>query len=191
MLKRAIQGDKFDEIEIKLPNGCNRSLILYLHTKGMRNSGEYSADWRRYMSYFLVEKKELCLEAIIERGFDNCGVELSPHEFEGNMWWSSAGWIAGLPGVASYQWNMANRYEAEDFLLKDHSVAQDKSTKKRTSKSFCLFHIPHNLYDCPTPRKLYANESYRLSPSSNCYVPSNIVSSINAKGRTCYTSLNP
>jgi hypothetical protein len=165
----------------------------------MRNSGEFSADWRRYMAYFLVERKDLCLEVIAERGFDTCGVELSDHEFEGNMWWSSAGWIAGLPGVASFHWNMANRYEAEDFLLRHHTSPSPPSpgstpslatsgqvaSMKRTSKSFCLYHIPHNLYDCPSPRKLYANESYAHRSSPKCYTPPNIACSVNGKGKNC------
>ena len=145
----------------------------------MRNNGYHSADWRRYMVYFLVERRELCLQALVERQFDICGVQQSVEEYEGNMWWATAEWISGLPGVGNVAWNMANRYEAEDFLMKRQSGG-------RQARAYCVFRIPHNLYDCASPRELYVNRSLQLRQSPMCYTPPHIVSSTNNKGQSCY-----
>ena len=62
--------------------------ILYLHTKGMRNNGKGRHDWRRYMSYFLVNRSEVCLEAL-RNNYQTCGVQLTPQHYQGNFWWVS------------------------------------------------------------------------------------------------------
>ena len=157
-----------------------------MHTKGMRNNGDGSADWRRYMAYFLAERHELCLTVLKERNFDTCGVQLSNEEYEGNMWWATTEWLAGRPGIANFKWNMGNRYEAEDFLLR---------SRGRRSKSYCLFRIPHNLYDCPTPREIYANSSFALHPSPECFIPASthmklVPRSTGTKKGLCYTLRN-
>ena len=63
-----------------------RSRLLYLHTKGVRKNGwhaDYPAEWRRYMTYFLVENHHVCLSAITSdgqrtsnkvSGYQTCGV---------------------------------------------------------------------------------------------------------------------
>jgi hypothetical protein len=63
------------------------TLILYVHTKGMRNNGVGSADWRRYLLYFLVERHELCLRLLLFSGYQTCGTQLNGEEYAGNMWY--------------------------------------------------------------------------------------------------------
>jgi len=65
------------------------SFVLYVHTKGMRNNGGGGAEgafnwtaykampahsWREYMSYFLIDHYDVCIEAIREKGYLTCGV---------------------------------------------------------------------------------------------------------------------
>lgn len=152
--------------------------MLYLHVKGMRNNGDITsvADWRRYMVYFLAERWELCL-GLLSSGqgsgteYHMCGVQDNGEEYAGNMWWSSARWLAQTRGVLHVHWNMNNRYEAEDFLFRQ----KEGSILKR--KSYCMFEIGHNMYDCPTPKDLYTDNNaipVPLRQESACYRPPNI-----------------
>merc|ERR1711871_14352 len=53
------------------------SRLLYVHTKGVRKNGwhaDYPVHWRRYMSYFLIEKAHVCLTALSGKGYQTCGV---------------------------------------------------------------------------------------------------------------------
>ena len=149
--------------------------MLYLHVKGMRNNGDATsvADWRKYMVYFLGERWELCLGQLLADpgpAYDTCGVQSNGEEYAGNMWWSAARWLRQTMGVHHLQWNMNNRYEAEDFLFRSKD-------RKTVCRSYCLFEIAHNMYDCPTPRELYTGNNSvptPLRPETSCYRPPNI-----------------
>ena len=161
--------------------------ILYIHTKGMRNHGSKAADWRRYMSYFLVNRSEVCLEALSpHHGYQTCGVQLNPTYYQGNFWWAKAGWINDRHmNLGSVKWDMGHRMVAERFLLSPSvvefseggrgSVEVEEGTGHLTIKGrrakgipsnstehYCVFYIDHNLYDCSTPSTLYT--SHRLLP---------------------------
>lgn len=127
-----------------------QSPILYFHTKGMRNNGKYSADWRRYAQFFLIEKHHACLEAL-SAGYSTCGVQLNAEEYVGNFWWSKADWLAKRElELLNLGWHMGNRYVAEDFLLSPTVLSNND-----IQQHFCILYISHNLYDCPTPRSIY------------------------------------
>jgi lipopolysaccharide biosynthesis protein len=50
-------------------------LVLYLHTKGAtRYDDLFVESWRHYMTYFLIERFDVCVEALIQHGFQTCGV---------------------------------------------------------------------------------------------------------------------
>ena len=56
-------------------NSNSNARILYIHTKGMRNAGKYSPDWRRYALYFLATRySDFCEEALVTHA--TCGVQL-------------------------------------------------------------------------------------------------------------------
>lgn len=70
---------------------------------------------------------------------------------------------------------MRTRMAAEDFLLTGVTEASDQH-------HYCIHTTHHNMYDCPTPRHLYApprndlslsniaNDShYMPRPNANCY----------------------
>lgn len=153
------------------------SKILYIHTKGMRNAGKYSKDWREYMLYYLVERAEICMTAISPQPassqplYDTCSVQRNTEEYEGNMFWATTDWIKHRQAdLRKFDWNMNTRFAVEDFLL---SVSKEEtervgkgmkavSPKILKARTFCLLYINHNLYDCPTPRSLYVNASINL-----------------------------
>jgi len=136
---------------------AGRSRILYFHTKGMRNSGKYASDWRRYAQFFLVTKHSLCLQAL-ELGHATCGVQLSGEEYVGNFWWARAEWLARREmNLLLIAWNMNNRFAAEDFLLSPTVLGSNE-----VQQHYCLLFIHHNLYDCPTPPSLY--ETLPITP---------------------------
>ncbi len=102
------------------------SKILYAHTKGVRKNGisNYFDDWRRYMSFYLIEHYELCFEAIDRLKYDSCGVLKQRRIYAGNFWWASSAYLSRRRRLSVYRplselkWDMGNRYEAEEFLLK-------------------------------------------------------------------------
>ena len=128
-----------------------RSRLLYFHTKGMRNMGKFSADWRRYAAHFLILRHELCLAAL-DVGYETCGVQMSPEEYMGNFFWARAGWVARRElELLDIRWNMETRFIGEDFLFSPTVLSNNSE-----SDHYCLFFLRHNLYDCPTPRDLYS-----------------------------------
>lgn len=151
-----------------------RASILYFHTKGMRNNGKHSVDWRRYAAHFLITRHSLCLSALAQ-GYHTCGVQLTDEEYVGNFWWSRADWVASR-GMEMLQtkWNMDTRFVGEDFLLSPERVPLKGSNassgrgeqqlssspgqeRQARGRHRCLFYVRHNLYDCPTPPELYSH----------------------------------
>jgi len=127
------------------------SHLLYFHTKGMRNIGKHAVDWRRYAQYFLIEKHQLCKQALAQ-GYSTCGVQMTGEEYQGNFWWARSGWVARREmELLDMKWNMVTRFATEDFLLSPTVIGSNA-----VSNHLCLLHVDHNLYDCPTPRALYA-----------------------------------
>jgi len=80
---------------------CN---VLYVHTKGITAEPQYKEaidDWRKYMTYFLVEKNDKCIEYLNE--YDICGVDWRGHpvnHFSGNFWWATSNHINQLPDIS-------------------------------------------------------------------------------------------
>lgn len=158
------------------------TLILYLHTKGMRNnhrlgfsfSEEFSWDkysampshlWRAYMTFFLVDHHDVCIETIRKHGYHTCGVLKQGEVYAGNFWWSSASWLRTRASLYSLDWAMHTRMEAENMLLGGVSW-------KDNQKHYCLHHTHHNMYDCPTYRSSYEGASKFLRPirsNSRCH----------------------
>ena len=103
--------DNFKEGEFftlkKLKTFCNNSKfntpVAYINTKGTFSGFDNPciSDWRKYMTYFILEKMETCIN-FIEQGFDAVGVDWSTkpnNHFSGNFWWASSNYIKSLPPV--------------------------------------------------------------------------------------------
>lgn len=97
--------------------------ILYLHTKGVTTpNNQCIIDWRRYMTYFNVERYQDCLDAL--NSFDACGVDFVEEpakHFSGNFWWSNSTYIKTLPSIdeisnPNYPSILTTRHNAEFWL---------------------------------------------------------------------------
>jgi hypothetical protein len=148
-----------------------RTRILYMHTKGVRKNGlhNYPDEWRRYMSFFLVEKSHVCLN-LLERdpNYATCGVLKQHSIYQGNFWWSTASWIASrTPKIWNFRWNMQNRYIAEEYLMRPEYLPHGSHFKKRSH--YCIHHAHHTMQVCHTPREWYENVSVAIRDSSNCF----------------------
>merc|ERR1711871_1226498 len=56
-------------------------------------------DWRRYMSFFLVENWQKCYTALYSMHYRTCGVELihdTHPRYNGNFWWATANYLREL-----------------------------------------------------------------------------------------------
>lgn len=115
--------------------------ILYIHTKGVRNSGnkEVIKSWRKMMEYFLIEKHENCLKYL--NIYDTIGVNAinlfcynkdkikvnkdHTYHYSGNFWWSKKSYINKLPymelDLTSESIN--TRYKAENWILSKYPDA--------------------------------------------------------------------
>ena len=75
---------------------------LYIHTKGVSTPDNPAIDdWRKYMTYFCVEKWKDCINKLNE-GADCVGVDWRtdpvPH-YSGNFWWASGKHLSKLPDI--------------------------------------------------------------------------------------------
>ena len=73
----------------------HQSRLLYLHTKGVRRNGwnaDYPVQWRRYMTFFLVDKYHVCKHALAVMKYSTCGVLKQDGIYQGNFWWTTAKW---------------------------------------------------------------------------------------------------
>lgn len=148
---------------------AGRTLLLYMHTKGVRQNGEFAAQWRDYMLYMLVARaEEGCLPALLERGFASCGALKTPTGqgaiYAGNFWWATAKFLQGRPDVQALPWTHAARYAAENFLLRGVPQAEDRASH------YCVHHTHHDMQNCPTLRDMYrALPLTPLRTHGNCY----------------------
>lgn len=79
----------------------NNWAVLYLHTKGVTQPIPETADWRRAMEYFCVERWKDCLEQLGSHDttgclfMDECYYGFYPH-YSGNFWWSRSEYVKTL-----------------------------------------------------------------------------------------------
>jgi len=97
--------------------------FLYIHTKGVTRFWNIAIrDWRRYMTYFLVEGYRDCIEAL--NHFDACGVDLvfdPVKHFSGNFWWANGKYLNQLPSIYNLSGNdslriLSVRHNAEFWI---------------------------------------------------------------------------
>lgn len=79
--------------------------ILYFHTKGVSNPGDWSKQmWRKAMNHWVVEKWRENVD-ILEGGRDAAGMNWWQHgeqHFSGTFWMARPDWIRKLPEFVSY-----------------------------------------------------------------------------------------
>jgi len=116
--------------------------VLYLHTKGITHSNSSNvADWRRLMTYFLIEKSNICIEKLNSYDAVGCNYQNKPFKhFSGNFWWANTNYLKTLEID-----KLKDRHDAEWWVLTStdnfHTIYDSK--------------IDH--YRSPYPRNLYEN----------------------------------
>lgn len=121
--------------------------ILYLHTKGVSSYVETNKIlktnvklWVDYMTYFLIEKHEECLNLLDK--YYTVGVEFLKNHYSGNYWWGVSDYLATVKG------RMYCKYDAEWWVLSNGEV----------SKYYCMYTSNKPLYNIPYHRHLYARD---------------------------------
>lgn len=98
--------------------------ILYVHIKGITSDlkNECINDWRKYMSYFNIEKWKDCINIL--NIHDTCGVDLrmmpSLH-YSGNFWWSTCSHISKLIDVEKRPIIISERHKCEFWICQDQN----------------------------------------------------------------------
>jgi hypothetical protein len=81
---------------------------LYVHTKGVSRPGNTCvADWRRSMTYFMVEKHEECCRKLEEYDTVGCNYTVYhsvPH-WQGNFWWARSEHLSRLKYARHIKYN--------------------------------------------------------------------------------------
>jgi len=98
--------------------------ILYTHVKGVTSDlkNDCINDWRKYMSYFNIEKWKYCVDILKEN--DTCGVDLRVEpslHYSGNFWWSTCKHISGLVRVNDRPIILSERHKCEFWICQDKS----------------------------------------------------------------------
>lgn len=124
-----------------VPDGA----VLYLMTKGVRRHG-YADEWRRYMTYFLVERWRHALIRLFEGGAQAVGCDLlgagTPQaHFSGNCWWARADYLVARPPPMGGD---DPHHASEQWLLDEATPAGE------------LHCSGNNHYEVPYPRSAYA-----------------------------------
>jgi len=101
--------------------------VLYAHTKGVWRSSHHQGLWRRCMQDTCVTGWRQCVAKLIE-GYDVTGAHyLMPDDravgvpmMAGNYWWTTAGYLSGLPHP-----RIRDRYDAEAWVGLDDPLVYD------------------------------------------------------------------
>ena len=125
------------QIALQDPN----ARILYVHSKGVTHYGKPSEQpsrfWRRYMEYFVIERWEDCINALVEA--DICGVDWTQSTsglpfYAGNFWWAKGEY------VLTCKLNYNNRFDCEAFIgTGDYPIATSFHQSGRNPKLMHLY----------------------------------------------------
>ena len=91
--------------------------LLYMHTKGIsytkNTQNKNVIDWTNYMSYFMIDKYEDCLEKLNQYDAVGCNYLTAPRKhFSGNFWWANTNYIQNISTG-----ELQERHDAEWWIL--------------------------------------------------------------------------
>jgi hypothetical protein len=88
------------------------TIVFYFHNKGaskwdaswkkaMAEPWSYSRSlyWRKAMEYFLLERPELCIDQIINKGAGSCGIMWDENHYSGNFWAANCDYLRLLSPI--------------------------------------------------------------------------------------------
>ena len=78
---------------------------------------ERSLYWRKMMEYFTVERPFLCLNEIIHKNADACGVLWRNNHYSGNFWAASCHHLLSLPVIPINDTTQNLRYIAAELWI--------------------------------------------------------------------------
>jgi hypothetical protein len=157
----------------------NRSKLLFMHTEGIREGSTHSSammydhlnDWRRYVTYFMIERYSTCWRVLRTGHYDTCGVLKEESGYTGNSWWTTAEYLSNKrPKVHELNWSFSNRFAVQQYVLGNLS-------RQEKNRHYCVHHTHHDMLLCPTAREMYENISLAIRETSECLLSSESVSS--------------
>lgn len=92
---------EFPTLQFIEDNTQDGDKVFYLNGLGVTNDSIYKQSWRKYLSYFNIEKWEECVKAL-DNGYDTCGVDFRTdpvQHYSGNFWWVNASYLKTLPKI--------------------------------------------------------------------------------------------
>lgn len=136
-----------------LSNSNNHTVAFYFHTKGTSRfvaewrdhmdakfSYPYSLYWRKYMEYFTIERPQICIEEITQKGKYACGVNWKWQLFGGNFWAIDCLFASTLQPQTLHPLNEENhRWEAEGWINRD---LKEKGLLGEYEDKFVSLHNP-------------------------------------------------
>ena len=112
--------------------------LLYLHTKGITHNSGNVVDWRKYLSYFMINKHEECLEKLSHYDAVGCNYLTEPYpHFSGNFWWANTDYIQSIDRP------LQTRHDPEWWILSN------------TTNFYPIHNSNINHYHSPYPKFLY------------------------------------
>jgi hypothetical protein len=127
--------------------------VLYLHSKGLSYTKTHPLyyhvqDWIDYMTYFLIDKYEICFKNLNNHDCVGCNYlnneHTTPH-FSGNFWWANTNYLKDLP---LFDLNFATKAAAEFILFKNNPKYYEIFSAYSINKQYNAYHdlLPKNLY---------------------------------------------
>lgn len=121
--------------------------ILYFNSLGVTGNSIYKQSWRKYLSYFNIEKWEECIKAL-DNGYDTCGVDFRtdpiPH-YSGNFWWANASYLKTLPKIQTL-----NKPDSPRVLTLRHNaemyIGMNQNVKPRVLHQSNISQYSRHLY---------------------------------------------
>ena len=122
-----------EEIHTRSKQSEDNIKILYIHTKGVTTPNNICIkEWRDYMSYFLIGRYKICLDALdkyntcaVDFRFDPCA------HYSGNFWWANSYYLQSLKSVKDVSSPLTERHKCEFWVCsgkdsKNHSIYDSK-----------------------------------------------------------------
>jgi hypothetical protein len=111
------------------------TIVFYFHNKGaskwahgwqqaMDKPFSYSRSlyWRKYMEYFLLERPELCIDQIVNKGAGSCGIMFNRNHYSGNFWAANCDYLRQLSPI---DMNIKQNYVKAEMWIGDKRGPED------------------------------------------------------------------
>jgi hypothetical protein len=128
------------------------TIVFYFHNKGSSKwapgwqnalhkpfTYAYSLYWRKFMEYFLLERPELCIDQIVNKGAGSCGIMFNHNHYSGNFWAASCDYLRLIEPI---DMDVTQNYIKGELWVGDKRGPEDGRR-------------PYSLIQNPSPTGLY------------------------------------